>query len=93
FPYSYRIISHRDPIPHSPPRIGADAAFHHRYEVWYDNDMAVGQPYTICQEADGDYCSNTVPDKEGSDHLFYFNLQIKEWGLAGCPVANLTRSK
>ncbi|VDM76842.1 unnamed protein product [Strongylus vulgaris] len=93
FLYSYRVISHHDPIPHSPPRFGADMAFHNRYEVWYDNDMAVGQPYTICQEADGDYCSNTVSNHDGSDHLFYFNMNIKEWGLNGCPPGNLTLSK
>ncbi|VDM67256.1 unnamed protein product [Strongylus vulgaris] len=93
FLYSYRVISHRDPVPHTPPRFGADMAFHNRYEVWYDNDMAVGQPYTICQEADGDYCSNTVSNRDGSDHLFYFNMNIKEWGLSGCPPGNLTMPK
>ncbi|PIO71542.1 triacylglycerol lipase, partial [Teladorsagia circumcincta] len=52
FPYAYRVIHHRDPVPHIPPRLGPDRVFHHRYEVWYNNNMAVGQPYTICQEAD-----------------------------------------
>ncbi|KIH50467.1 hypothetical protein ANCDUO_19454, partial [Ancylostoma duodenale] len=59
FPYAYRIVHQNDPVPHIPPRLGRDKLFHHRYEVWYNNSMAVGQPYTICQEADGDYCSNT----------------------------------
>ncbi|KHJ80459.1 triacylglycerol lipase [Oesophagostomum dentatum] len=85
FPYSYRVVHHRDPVPHTPPIEGADSAFHHRFEVWYDNDMAVGQQYTICPEADGDYCSNTVISDEGWDHLLYFNVNVKEWGINGCP--------
>lgn len=47
--------------------------------------MAVGQPYTICKEADGDYCSNQVISVEGSEHMWYFNRNIGEWGVNGCP--------
>ncbi|PIO71541.1 triacylglycerol lipase [Teladorsagia circumcincta] len=85
FPYSYRINHHHDPIPHQPPMRGNDELFHYRYEVWYDNDMAVGQPYTICQEGDGDYCSNLAENNAGAEHLVYFNRQMKVWGAAGCP--------
>ncbi|VDO22261.1 unnamed protein product [Heligmosomoides polygyrus] len=85
FLYSYRVIHHRDPVPHIPPRLGPDEVFHHRFEVWYNNDMAVGQPYTICKEADGDYCSNQVISVEGSEHMWYFNRNIGEWGVNGCP--------
>ncbi|KHJ88372.1 triacylglycerol lipase, partial [Oesophagostomum dentatum] len=51
----------------------------------YDNDMAVGQPYTICPEADGDYCSNMADNNAGMEHLWYFDINVKEWGLNGCP--------
>ncbi|KAL6744339.1 hypothetical protein Aduo_017285 [Ancylostoma duodenale] len=85
FPYAYRIVHQNDPVPHIPPRLGRDKLFHHRYEVWYNNSMAVGQPYTICQEADGDYCSNTVISDAFSEHLYYFDKNIGEWGGKGCP--------
>ncbi|RCN38605.1 triacylglycerol lipase [Ancylostoma caninum] len=85
FPYAYRIVHQNDPVPHIPPRLGRDKLFHHRYEVWYNNNMAVGQPYTICQEADGDYCSNTVISDAFSEHLYYFDKNIGEWGGKGCP--------
>ncbi|XGW06917.1 hypothetical protein V3C99_016881 [Haemonchus contortus] len=85
FPYAYRIVHHRDPVPHIPPMIGADQVFHHRYEVWYNNDMAVGQPYTVCKESDGDYCSNTVISTEGSDHDSYYNRDLGHWASQGCP--------
>ncbi|VDK73646.1 unnamed protein product [Cylicostephanus goldi] len=88
FPYSYRVVSRHDPVPHTPPQEGDDQPFHHLYEVWYNNDMAIGQPYTICEEADGIYCSNTVTNKVDSDHWFYFNRNIKEWGQNGCPALN-----
>ncbi|PIO70044.1 triacylglycerol lipase, partial [Teladorsagia circumcincta] len=85
FPYAYRIIHHRDPVPHIPPRLGPDQVFHHRFEIWYDNDMAVGQPYTICKESDGDYCSNTVLSTEGNDHNSYYDRNLGQWASRGCP--------
>ncbi|KAK5973047.1 hypothetical protein GCK32_012747 [Trichostrongylus colubriformis] len=51
----------------------------------YNNNMAVGQPYTICQEADGDYCSNTIVSAEFWEHMWYFDRNIGEWGVQGCP--------
>nr|CDJ91510.1 Lipase domain containing protein [Haemonchus contortus] len=85
FPYSYRINHHHDPVPHTPPMKGKDEPFHYRYEVWYDNDMAVGQPYTICPEGDGNFCSNLANNTDGAEHLVYFNRPMKVWGPAGCP--------
>ncbi|WKY09977.1 hypothetical protein Q1695_002376 [Nippostrongylus brasiliensis] len=84
FPYSYRIIHHRDPVPHIPPRLGPDRVFHHRYEVWYNNNMTVGEPYQLCQEADGEYCSDTVISTRGADHMFYFK-DLDTWPSQGCP--------
>lgn len=59
FLYSYRIVHHKDIVPHIPPRGGPDEVWHHRFEIWYNNAMAVGDPYQICAEDDGLYCSNT----------------------------------
>ncbi|KAK6053503.1 triacylglycerol lipase [Cooperia oncophora] len=54
-------------------------------DMKYNNNMAVGQPYTVCQEADGDYCSNTVISAETWEHMWYFDRNIGEWGQKGCP--------
>ena len=58
FLYSYRVVHHMDVVPHIPPLGGKDEVWHHRYEIWYNNKMAVGDPYTLCAEDDGRYCSN-----------------------------------
>ncbi|CAD6194082.1 unnamed protein product [Caenorhabditis auriculariae] len=85
FPYSYRVIHHKDITPHIPPQEGADEYFHHRTEVWYNNDMLPGQPFTICKEADGLFCSATQVELSVSDHTYYFGKQIIDWAMAGCP--------
>ncbi|KAK6757687.1 hypothetical protein RB195_015477 [Necator americanus] len=85
FRYSYRIVHQRDPVPHIPPVLGKDSVFHHRFEVWYNNNMTVGQPYTICPEADGDYCSNKVISGEAWEHMWYFDKDLGDWGAKGCP--------
>ncbi|WKY09040.1 hypothetical protein Q1695_001859 [Nippostrongylus brasiliensis] len=85
FLYAYRIISYEDPVPNMPGRYGKQKYFHSSFEVWYNNTMAVGEPYTVCQGADGDFCSNTVNNTNMWDHLQYFNVNIKSWGKQGCP--------
>uniref|UniRef100_A0A1I7UFB8 Lipase_3 domain-containing protein n=1 Tax=Caenorhabditis tropicalis TaxID=1561998 RepID=A0A1I7UFB8_9PELO len=34
FPYSFRIVHHKDIVPHIPPQYGKDELFHHRTEIW-----------------------------------------------------------
>ncbi|CBZ39491.1 Fungal lipase-type domain-containing protein [Caenorhabditis elegans] len=85
FPYSFRIVHHRDIAAHIPPMEGQDELFHHRTEVWYNNNMTIGQPYQLCAEADGLYCSNRNLDYSGEDHVWYFGINFVEWGQAGCP--------
>ncbi|CAI4223293.1 unnamed protein product [Auanema sp. JU1783] len=88
FLYSYRVNHHRDPAPHIPPKGGPDEVFHHRFEVWYNNDMTVGRPYTVCLEADGPYCSNKQIDVEGLDHIVYFNVNMGNWADKDCVPFN-----
>ncbi|UMM21661.1 hypothetical protein L5515_003247 [Caenorhabditis briggsae] len=85
FPYSFRIVHHRDIAAHIPPMEGQDELFHHRTEVWYNNNMTVGMPYTLCAEADGLYCSARQLDYSAEDHIWYFGINFVDWGAAGCP--------
>lgn len=85
FHYSYRVNKHRDIVPHVPPLGGEDEVWHHRYEVWYNNNMTLGAPYTICHEGDGPYCSNLQLEDSVEDHLTYFNIDMVNWIPAGCP--------
>ena len=51
--------------------------------------MKDGDPYSICEEADGKYCSNTQSDAVWQDHLSYFDKDITNtWPKAGCPDLN-----
>uniref|UniRef100_A0A8R1EUC8 Lipase_3 domain-containing protein n=1 Tax=Caenorhabditis japonica TaxID=281687 RepID=A0A8R1EUC8_CAEJA len=96
FPYSFRIVHHRDIAAHIPPQDGPDELFHHRTEVWqfytahmrvsrYNNNMTLGEPYHLCAEADGLYCSARQLDVSAEDHVWYFGRNFVEWGQAGCP--------
>uniref|UniRef100_A0A0N4Z488 Lipase_3 domain-containing protein n=1 Tax=Parastrongyloides trichosuri TaxID=131310 RepID=A0A0N4Z488_PARTI len=85
--YTYRIIHNHDIIPHLPPRVFDnlfDSPFHHRYEVWYQNNMTAGAPYQICTRADDHACSNSVSDTTAADHVVYFNENLENFAKAGC---------
>jgi hypothetical protein len=69
---SYRIVHANDLIPHLPPK-GLLGYFHHKSEVWYNNDMSVGSSYIICEENEGAKCSNSGHDFNWGDHGIYFN--------------------
>ncbi|CAD6200251.1 unnamed protein product [Caenorhabditis auriculariae] len=87
FPYSYRIVHHKDIVPHVSPQImpDGDEMFHHRTEIWYNNNMTIGSPYHICLEADGPHCSNTQLDTSFEDHMIYYDTDIEKYGASGCP--------
>ncbi|KAF1761146.1 hypothetical protein GCK72_009400 [Caenorhabditis remanei] len=89
FPYSYHIVHRRDIIPRMftvNPHDNTTALFHPRTEVWYNNFMNLNYTYNICQEADGNYCSASVTDNLTMwDHIYYFNVNMPQWGRDGCP--------
>uniref|UniRef100_A0A8R1HRP2 Lipase_3 domain-containing protein n=1 Tax=Caenorhabditis japonica TaxID=281687 RepID=A0A8R1HRP2_CAEJA len=84
FPYSFRVINGRDPVPHIPPKIGPLALFHHGTEVWYPTEMWPLSERKVCAEADGDYCSNRILLWNIMDHIYYFEVDVGEWGKKGC---------
>ncbi|CAJ0580479.1 unnamed protein product, partial [Mesorhabditis spiculigera] len=85
--YTYRLVHQHDPVPHLPAKFLDnlfDNPFHHRYEVWYQNDMNPGAAYTVCDRADDDACSNSVTNQNIQDHLHYFNHDLSNWVQTGC---------
>ncbi|CAB3409061.1 unnamed protein product [Caenorhabditis bovis] len=86
FPYSYRVVHHKDIVPHIPPQYEPDddRMYHHRTEIWYNNNMEVGSEYHVCQEADGFHCSNQQLDTSNEDHMHYYNTDLGIYGPSGC---------
>uniref|UniRef100_A0A0N5C0Q7 Lipase_3 domain-containing protein n=1 Tax=Strongyloides papillosus TaxID=174720 RepID=A0A0N5C0Q7_STREA len=85
--YSYRVVHNHDIIPHLPPRVFDnlfDSPFHHRYEIWYENDMSSGKTYQVCTRADDHACSNSVSNTAAGDHVVYFNKNIADFAKNGC---------
>ncbi|CAB3402073.1 unnamed protein product [Caenorhabditis bovis] len=89
FPFSYRVVHHRDMVPHLPFQyeIDHDKMYHHRTEIWYNNNMTIGSTYHVCHEADGFYCSNQQGDYSWNDHMHYYNTDLGVYGDHGCPKA------
>jgi len=84
----YRFIHDRDIVPHLPPccdvnnqcETSAECPYHEPREVWYQNDMAPGEPYTVCSPTIGEdfTCSDQDLDYSVDDHLVYFGLNVGE---------------
>uniref|UniRef100_A0A914WVV5 Fungal lipase-like domain-containing protein n=1 Tax=Plectus sambesii TaxID=2011161 RepID=A0A914WVV5_9BILA len=88
--YGYRVVHAEDLVPHIPPKVindWFDSPYHHRFEIWYDNNMLPGTSYQSCTRADDDTCSNTKSDFSITDHLHYFNIDVSAWGEGGCPAS------
>ncbi|KAL3096531.1 hypothetical protein niasHT_028944 [Heterodera trifolii] len=102
-PHKYRVVHSEDIIPRLPPKLllnDEHSLFHHRYEVWYNNDMTTGSAYELCESADGIQCSGTLEpalksplpfgqqqtDPLGSymAHLSYYNVSLIAWHRSGC---------
>ncbi|CAI2349428.1 unnamed protein product [Caenorhabditis sp. 36 PRJEB53466] len=77
FPYSFRVINGRDPVPHIPPKIGPLALFHHGTEVWYPTEMWPLSERRVCAEADGDLCSNQILLYNVMDHSYYYEVNVE----------------
>uniref|UniRef100_A0A914PCB5 Fungal lipase-like domain-containing protein n=1 Tax=Panagrolaimus davidi TaxID=227884 RepID=A0A914PCB5_9BILA len=86
-PYTYRVVHKHDIVPHLPPK-GFRNYYHHKSEVWYNNNMAVGQTWVECDVDEGDKCSDSTLDLVPNDHDDYFNIDT---GFAnnGCKGWNI----
>uniref|UniRef100_A0A914P422 Fungal lipase-like domain-containing protein n=1 Tax=Panagrolaimus davidi TaxID=227884 RepID=A0A914P422_9BILA len=91
-PNTYRIIHATDAATKVPMKdplsTNPDDLFHHRYEVWYNNDMEVGESYSINERADDFSGSNTINISTISpldtSHLVYFNESLFSYIFEHC---------
>ena len=83
-PDAFRVVHRWDLIPHL-PLIGMGYT-HHISEVWYNNNMAKGDPYVICAEEESLKCSDSVLTPTNSDHGEYFGIR-NYLGNHGCVTA------
>jgi hypothetical protein len=74
-PYAYRVIHKNDIVPQIPPQF-LYGYHHHKNEVWYNNDMAKGQPWIECDEDEGKKCSDSETTVVGSDHDYYYGVTV-----------------
>uniref|UniRef100_A0A914CCW1 Fungal lipase-like domain-containing protein n=1 Tax=Acrobeloides nanus TaxID=290746 RepID=A0A914CCW1_9BILA len=94
-PFAYRVVHKDDMVPHLPPiwlEMGDWSNYtHHKSEIWYNNNMAVGQPYVECDVNESNQCSNQLEgnlfDLSTIDHDYYFNISVG-FSVDGCPNYN-----
>lgn len=83
-PYKYRVTHRGDIVTQLPPKdlLGYR---HHRYEVWYNNNMSDGDGHVVCLSPEDNSCSNRV--KIGltwTDHTSYFGRNLLSYMGNGC---------
>jgi hypothetical protein len=86
-PYSYRIVHAKDLITKLPFKVlpGQPNAYHHRFEVWYNNDMSSGANFVVKERGDDWSGSNSLDSNlQDSSHLTYFNEDIDNYYLLNC---------
>ncbi|GMR62829.1 hypothetical protein PMAYCL1PPCAC_33024, partial [Pristionchus mayeri] len=82
---AYRIVHNKDVIPHV-PFVHVMEYQHHKYEIYYANDMSEGQPNKLCKQQEDPTCSKkNVGDLVfNPDHLMYFNENLLNFGANAC---------
>jgi len=84
--YSYRVVHQDDMVPHIPPKMPNnwfDSFYHHRYEIWYNNDMT-GNSFQLCDRSESPLCSDKQTDLSWDHHTHYFGHDVSAWGDSGC---------
>ena len=72
-PWAIRVVHRYDYVPHIPENPNWQYT-HHKIEIWYNNSMAIGDPYVECDAEESPNCSNSVPVNllTWNDHGSYF---------------------
>uniref|UniRef100_A0A914E2T2 Fungal lipase-like domain-containing protein n=1 Tax=Acrobeloides nanus TaxID=290746 RepID=A0A914E2T2_9BILA len=88
-PHSYRLINVADLVTKMPEKVNLDAtnAFHHHFEIWYNQNMLIGANFTLCNQAEASNCSSStslVQSLSYDYHNTYFNTSIDTWFGTGC---------
>ncbi|KAI6215771.1 Lipase, class 3 family-containing protein [Aphelenchoides besseyi] len=86
-PFKYRVIHKHDSVTQMPVRLPFTTFtfIHHRYEVYYKNDMEPKSKCTICLRAEDPNCSlGTSDPPDPLIHRSYFNVTLSEWPKSSC---------
>uniref|UniRef100_A0AC34FST4 Fungal lipase-like domain-containing protein n=1 Tax=Panagrolaimus sp. ES5 TaxID=591445 RepID=A0AC34FST4_9BILA len=90
-PNSYRVVHAKDAMVQIPLKdpLEIDDVYHHRFEVWYNNNMTVGDSYVINERGDDFSGANTVnitnlSQADMTTHLIYFNSNIETYIADHC---------
>ncbi|GMS80705.1 hypothetical protein PENTCL1PPCAC_2880, partial [Pristionchus entomophagus] len=80
---AFRVVHDRDLVAHSPPEF--EKFVHHKYEVFYPNNMKEGDSYTVCSEQEDKKCSDKYTFETSiSDHDKYYGKEVSKFGKNGC---------
>ena len=88
-PHTYRIVHATDILVRYPFEnpLNTEGFYHHRFEVWYNNAMAIGDPFVINERGDDFSGANTVNSTDpmtDNSHLTYFNVNIEDYFFKHC---------
>uniref|UniRef100_A0A915EQ67 Fungal lipase-like domain-containing protein n=1 Tax=Ditylenchus dipsaci TaxID=166011 RepID=A0A915EQ67_9BILA len=90
---TFRITHARDPVPHMPPH--SYNYTHNRAEAFYFNNMSPNKTYTLCaDEQESKNCSAKIKYVFSvPDHLYYFTINVSNFGKTGCKSNKKQRRK
>uniref|UniRef100_A0A914CMM2 Fungal lipase-like domain-containing protein n=1 Tax=Acrobeloides nanus TaxID=290746 RepID=A0A914CMM2_9BILA len=88
-PHSYRLVNVADLVTKLPVKVNLDAtnAFHHHFEIWYNQNMLIGANFKVCKQAEDSTCSSStslIQSLSYDYHNTYFNTSINTWFENGC---------
>ncbi|KAK0411958.1 hypothetical protein QR680_005944 [Steinernema hermaphroditum] len=75
--YTFRVVHKKDIVPHLPPE-KFEGYYHHQYEVWYNNNMAVSDSYSVCGDESNKCSDSKLPNMFSEDHLIYFGIKVHD---------------
>jgi len=82
-PNSYRVTHSRDLVVNLPPMVFL-FFYHHKTEVFYDNEMSKGATYKICQGDEDFGCSIAKFGTSIDDHTHYYGVSVSDFGDSDC---------
>jgi hypothetical protein len=81
-PNSYRVTHSKDIVVNLPPLFFL-YFFHHRQEVFYQNeDMKPGAKYKLCKDDEDFSCANGEFGISIEDHTHYFGVSVSGYGTS-----------
>ncbi|TKR93364.1 hypothetical protein L596_007836 [Steinernema carpocapsae] len=106
-PNSWRIVHAKDLVAHIPScyislwsrkcsSYHNHATYHHGTEIWFPDDMSPGSMFRICTGRPTNEDSNCSDayyyNMNITEHIFYFDVHVSEYGINGCRNVSRTLS-